>query len=91
MISEDKKIELIKRAISSTEGWRNLALSLQGKPEAAREECIRLLKIIGANKIIDVPAIDEKTGDTEVIQINFSDKLIEQLDENIAQLSKEST
>lgn len=89
MYSDEEKIQLIRRAISSVEGWRNLAESLQGNPESAKEECIRLLRIIGGDKMIDVPAtVTDENGNSveETVKINFSDKLVDQLNEFIASL-----
>lgn len=83
-MDDDKKIEIIKKAIASKQGWLNLAASLDGKPQEAKDECIRLLRIIGGDKIIEMPVnyLDDDYTPT-TLSINFSDKLVSQLEEYI--------
>lgn len=45
IISDDVKLQLIKKAISTQAGWKSLAQSVRNNP-LAKEECIRLLQII---------------------------------------------
>ena len=93
-LTDEQKISIIRMAIMTLQGWRNLALSLQGKPDSAKEECARLLRIIGKDKLIDIDAIiTDPDGNNPIptkVTINLSDKLVAQLDENIALLSEET-
>lgn len=45
-LSEEQKIELIRKCISTEQGWKNLVLSLNGNANS-KKECIRLLRKIG--------------------------------------------
>jgi len=86
-LSEDQKIQLIKQAISSVEGWKNLALSLNGDP-SNKEKCIELLRKIGGDKMVALPVIIESTGEPDEVSITFSDVLIMELEKNIDLLNK---
>lgn len=48
VLSEEHKIELLKKAIKTDQGWKSLAESLKSYPHA-KQECIELLKKIFIN------------------------------------------
>ena len=79
-ISEEKKIELIKRAILSQEGWRAIALSVGNSPDA-KTRCIEALKKIAGDREVPV-AIDASSNPCN--NVKFADLLIQQLEYNLA-------
>jgi hypothetical protein len=87
-ISEDAKLRLIKRAISSDEGWQTLAKSVisaieNGTPDA-KEKCVELLRKIAGDRKVSV-AIDN--SEEPYNQVNFADLLVQQLEYNLALVS----
>lgn len=79
-MTEEVKIQLVKQAISTTEGWKALAQSLisAADPVASKAYCIELLRKIAGNKEIDLPTNEG------IVKGNFADLLIQQLEYNIA-------
>jgi len=78
-IPEEKKIELIKRAINSLDGWKALAQSIKDRPDS-KNQCIELLRKIGGDSEID---LDENT------KVSFTELLIEQLEIHLTKLDEE--
>lgn len=82
-ITDEKRIELIKRAISSEAGWQALAQAVRyhssGNYESVKENCIRLLREIAGDREIDMPTVDGPC-----VKVKFADVLVHQLEYNIA-------
>lgn len=79
-ITEEKKISLIKRAISSAEGWRVLAGTIRNAidPLLARERCETMLRKIAGDKTVTISTSDGPLpGD-------LGDLLVTQLDQHLA-------
>ena len=57
-MDDNLKIELLRRAISTEQGWKNLVVSFNGA-DKAREECKRLFRVIVGNEMVNV-------GDSEI-------------------------
>ena len=77
-LTEELKINLIKRSISTPEGWRNLAMSVaESVNPNAKQECIDFLKKIGGNKTVPTPT------HLGWVDLDFSDLLVSQLEQNI--------
>jgi hypothetical protein len=89
-LTEDQKIKMIKRAISSVQGWKNLATSVKQAPltaPTAKEKCIELLRKIGGDREITIPIEgDDEFGE---VAVNFSDLLVQQLEDNLTKLDEE--
>ena len=89
-LTKEAKITLIKRAISTVQGWENLARSLQGKGPKAKEECIVLLREIGGEKEIDLPVVETDGSTSQNIAVSFAELLVQQLEQHIAKISEEA-
>lgn len=82
-ITDEKRIELIKRAISSEAGWQALAQSVRYHSTENYEEiktrCIEFLHKIAGDREVDVPTVNGQT-----VKVKFADMLVQQLEYNIA-------
>jgi hypothetical protein len=82
-ITDEKRIELIKRAISSDAGWQALAKSVRYHSTANYEDvkavCVSLLRQIAGDREVDVP-----TANGATVKVKFADMLVQQLEYNIA-------
>lgn len=79
IITDEMRIELIKRAIQTTEGWKNLALAVAGHEDRI-EKCKELLRKIGGDIEYDAPVIGE---DFSEIKVKFADMLVASLENNL--------
>lgn len=79
-MSDDLKLQLIKKAISTQAGWKKLAQSVRNNP-LAKDECIRLLQIIGHNRLVALPVDDGSN-----FEANLSELLVSQLEKHIQEL-----
>ena len=57
MLTEEESIELVKKAISSKQGWINLAASI-GSHLNRKMHCIQILEKIAGDTKITLPVID---------------------------------
>jgi hypothetical protein len=82
-LTDEEKLSLIKRAISTKEGWKNLALSikLHINPVGAKQKCIEALEEIGGDKEIEM-----KTVDSIPVNIKMSELLVRELEENLSKV-----
>jgi len=81
-LSKDKKLELIKWAISSEQGWKSLAESIKGfsDPDAAKAKCLEYFATLANNKIINMSIEDQ------LVEVKYYDLLVQQLDQHINNL-----
>ena len=81
-LSKDKKLELIKWAISSEQGWKSLAESIKGfsDPDAAKAKCLEYFATLAGDRVINIP-IDDGT-----VEVKYYDLLVQQLDQHINNL-----
>lgn len=91
---EEWQLRLIKMAISSTEGWQNLAKSVKNSGNSnAKNKCIALLRKLAGDKEIDLP-ISDKEGPvtledcTETVKVKFADLLEQQLNQHFQKLDE---
>lgn len=85
LVNDDLKVGLVKKSIATEEGWVRLARAIT--TPASKDECIRLLKIIGGDAVVECEAIvtnpDTNESHQEMINVSLSDRLIQQLEEFI--------
>lgn len=92
-LSNEKKLELIKWAISSEQGWKSLAGSIKGfsDPDTAKAKCLEHFATLAVDKTIklSIKICDCKSDcycfDDE-IEIKYYDFLVQQLEQHINSL-----
>ncbi len=88
VVPRETKVEMVKLAIGSEQGWVNLAQSIKSaaNPKEAREECESILRDLAADKRVDIPALLKMPPDAMMITIEMGDFLVSQLDDNLRNL-----
>jgi len=69
IIDDESKINMIRRALSSVEGWQNLAAAI-GNDENKKEETIRIFKLIAKDTNITV----SKPMSEDSCEFNYKDQ-----------------
>ncbi len=88
IVTQEVKVELVKKAIGSEQGWVNLAQSIKSAadPKEARTNCESILRDIAADKRVDLPVLLKLPSDAMMITIEMGDYLVGQLDETLRNL-----
>lgn len=82
-ITDDDRIVIIRRCISSVQGWKNLADSIKTSTNPdAYDQCINLFKKMAGDKEIAVPATDVETREQDEVKMMFFDMLVMQLNKH---------
>jgi len=84
-MERDLKKNLIKRAISSVDGWKALVQSIKSapNPNVAEVECRSILHEIGQDKRITVPATDVANGEDVSFEADMSEILIWEFEKHL--------
>jgi hypothetical protein len=79
MLSEESRLEILKRAISTEEGWKALAYSIHSAPDSkrAKESAIALLRTMAGNKQVMM-----KSQGTDV-PVSMAELLINELEKHL--------
>lgn len=82
------EIEYVKKAITSEAGWSDLAKAVKSAADqkVAREECESVLKKIGEDPNLTLPEYLGAPKGAMTIQIQLSDLLLHQLNEELHKL-----
>ncbi len=87
ILTDEIKMGIIKKSISTNDGWRQLAIAVNNAkdPILSEEECKKFLTIIGGDKIIAL-ATRYEDGSEINIEVNRSHLLCITLDNFLSQV-----
>jgi hypothetical protein len=85
VLSDDNRETIIRQAISTVEGWKNLARSVKYHStlsvDVAKQACVALLRKVAGDK-----EADQITTDGDMVSVPFADLLVVQLEKHISEV-----